>query len=55
MTALSKWHSAAHCFLQKYAQLTEITHLKTVASDEGKADGSVFLFGVSNKKILSQP
>jgi len=40
------------CFAQKYAQLTATTKIKTVESNEGKADGSIFLFGLQIKKYF---
>ena len=55
MAALNKKYSATLCVCAEVCTPTEIICLKTSASDEQKADGSIFLFGVSNKKILSQP
>lgn len=37
---------------QKNGWFSEATDIKTYASDEGKAEGSVFLFGVQIKKYF---
>ncbi len=52
LTALSL---VADCFATEVHTANSYLYIKTVTCNEGKADGSIFLFGVSNKKILSQP